>query len=372
MSLPVPRKPSRLPAALREKLASTIRASMNELGARTQLDYTRGLVVFAQWLERFGAIELPQEPPPRSEGRHAWEDRARDAAGAYLFGLEEHTANLVCDTYVRDLLGHEKDGQFFGDPVARKTAHKRLSALRWAVRVGQRLGEVSWRLTTRMPAVKKDEAGRLIEKQGRDMRGPTLEQAAALVAAANDPEHNDGDRRYPPIVSLLRWEGYREHEVRQINVEDLDLDGRTVMITRKKRSAPHPMPLSPMSVEAIRTWLSFRPGAPDHGPLFTGGYRGRSAGQRIGQTQIWRMLARLCESADFGFVTSPHKLRHRACTDIVDAGRRRRPPIAEERLLLLTGHSSRGALQPYYDATEDLTDAWDVLASLPNLYETET
>jgi integrase len=65
---------------------------------------------------------------------------------------------------------------------------------------------------------------------------------------------------------------------------------------------------------------------------------------------------------------SPHRLRHRACTDIVRYCVKN--GIPEEEILRLTGHSSRGALQPYYE--HDMVErSTTVLDGVNDMYDDE-
>jgi integrase len=77
------------------------------------------------------------------------------------------------------------------------------------------------------------------------------------------------------------------------------------------------------------------------------------------------MVQRIAKVA--GVKTSPHKIRHRACTDIVQTGAKQSLP--EEDLLFLTGHSSRAALAPYYEASKSRKSARAVLDALPEVDE---
>lgn len=359
MSLPVPRRT--VSPRLRKKLEAALQASLGNVSTHTEQSYRRGLVVFALWLQDEGELpELQPAPPPRGDERGAWELRALDVAGAYLCSLAERDANLLAETFLRDLL-------YGASPVTRSTAESRLAALRWAVREAKRLGQVDWLLSTKVPRARKDTGGRLVEKAGRDMRGPTPPEADALLEAAA----RSADPRALPIMSLLRYEGLREHEIRQLDVGDLDAKGETLLVVRKKRTEAAPCLLSSKSLDAILRWLGQhpvqRPTSVGPGPLFTGGHHGSSRG-RVSKSTLFRIVRRCC--ADAGIeAMSPHRIRHRACTDLVRSGIRMGLP--EEELLSLTGHSSRSALYPYYEAAKDRKLARATLNSIDDLYRSQ-
>ncbi len=329
-------KPSRLPARLRKKLESAFTSWMHKLEPHTQRSYERGLVHFATWLEREDVLELPEEPELRSAERVAWKDVAIAGAGQYLVGLKEPDAILLTEAYLHDSLYGS------GEVFARATMASRLAALRWATREARRFGHITWDLSlAQMPKPRKSAEGKLVGKRGRDMRGPTLEEAQALLEVAAQ----DVDPRSKLLLYLMRFEGYREHEIRQIDYEDLDLRRGTVMLIRKKRDEPKAYPLSNQTQEVFREWIRLR--GRKKGPLFYGGFRGSEAGSRIGSRTIRAIVSRVAKVAGVS-PCSPHRIRHRACTDIVKEGTAQGLP--EEELIFLTGHSSRAALKPYYEA----------------------
>lgn len=353
----LPARRQRIPDKLRRKLQDTIRASLGNVSAHTERSYRRGLVVFSKWLVAEGIdLPIPLEAAPRHEERLSWELLAIDVAGAWLCSLDERTANTICDRFVRDLLGFEKDGQFAAAPLSRATVERHLAAMRWAVKQAYRMNQVDWKLTTQLPGARKDKEGRLLEKEGRDMRGPSSDDVEALLEAAR----NSADPRALPIVSLLRFEGYREHEIRQLDIKNFDPDAATLSLVRKKREKLAVYPISAATLDAILRWLGQHP-SPTKGPLFTGGRLGVEPRTRIGSTTIWRLVGRIAAAAGLPS-TSPHRIRHRACTDLVHAGLRAGLP--EEELLFLTGHSSRSALYPYYEANKDRAQARGVLNSV--------
>ncbi len=329
-------KPSRLPARLRKKLESAFVGWLDKLEPHTQTQYYKGLVYFATWLDKEGAVELEETPPLRSPERKAWNDVAVTSAGQYLVGLKEPDAILLTEAYLHDSLYGS------GKVFARATVTARLAALRWATREARRFGHTSWDLSlAKMPSPRKSAQGKLLGKRGRDMTGPTTEQARGLLSAAAE----DPDPRASLLLHFMRYEGYREHEIRQMDLEDLDLRKGTVMIVRKKRSEAKAYPLSTKTREVLREWLKLR--GRKKGPVFYGGVHGGRIGSRIAARTIRGIVTRVSKVVGY-WPSSPHRIRHRACTDIVQSATAQGLP--EEELLHLTGHTSRASLQPYYEA----------------------
>ncbi len=347
MTALIPVRSPQLPAKLRKKVGASMTTWFEHLGGPARALYRRGLVHFALWLAEAEAIELEEEPEPRTAERDPWEDGACARAGQYLLGFPFHDAIHLVEAYLADCL--------FTEPrLSRATTGTRLAALRWAVRQARRQNLVQWDLQgAKVPPPRKDRHGKLVERRGRDMRGPEPEEKPKLIAAAAI----DHDHRIGIVISMALNEGYREHEIRQIDIADLDLRKKGVWLVRKKRAEPKLYPLCKVTLEAIKRWLAIRGGA--EGPLLCGGRHGSvRLDRRVGQKTLFRWVLRCCEAADLRSF-SPHRLRHRACTDIVDWGVRMRIP--EERLLFLTGHSNRSALQPYYDHVKDLSEIRAVL-----------
>lgn len=360
-SLPdiIPSRASGLPEHLRPDLERAAVAWLERLEPHTARSYRRGLVHFAQWLEEREVLELPNPPKIRHPDRLAWEDDVIACAGQYLLGRDVTSATFLVEIFLQDLV-HPKDGP---PPFTRATAQSRLAALRWALREARRAGQIDWRLEVSLPKAQKDEDGRLVVKRGRDMRGPSIEEARRLIATAK----TDADPRAWFVMSFLRTEGFREHEVRQVNVEDLELRRRPFLWSvRKKREGPARYPISKNTHRALLAWLEAR--GDGLGPLLTGGEHGRNHARRIGKTTIWTMVRRLADAAGVPNM-SPHRIRHRACTDIVR--RAMKEGLPEEEILFLTGHSSRAALQPYYEAAKSRKSARRVLDSLEDLPDDE-
>lgn len=353
-ALALPESRQALPARLKKKFGATLYKRLAEQEHHTEKSYQRGLVHFASWLEAEGLIELTEAPAARTPERSAWDEDTAMQGLSCLFAFPSNEANLLVETYLRDLLYPPKGQKAY----ARGSVFSRLAALKWAAREMNRNGGISWLLVAKMPRPEKDKRGRLKEAPGRDMRGPTRAEAKRLLTSAS----KDEDPRAPLILSMCRYEGYREHELRQIDLKDIDFKKGKVSLVRKKRDEAKWYPLSKQTMEAIKAWLKMR--GEKAGPLLTGGPRGKNTKSSIGAATVWRIVQRVGEAAGISGM-SPHKIRHRACTDILDEGLRSGWP--EEDILFLTGHSSRAALKPYYETLKSIKSGRDLLSSLGGL-----
>ena len=346
MNLPA----KQLPKRLQKKVLTRMEAWLERLEPHTRRSYLRGLEQLGRWLAKpdQAVVQLADD---------ATADDAISAGGAYLLALDGPKATLVVEAWLFDLM-HPSDGS---PRQTRATASSRLAAVRWALREARRLGQITWSIEAQLPAVRKDKSGRLDEKKGRDMRGPTISEARRLMGEAKKAQ----DPRAWLIVSLVRYEGFREHEIRQINYEDIDFDRGEVWVVRKKRGEPKAFPLSSSTLKALDCWLEAR--GKGKGPLLFGGRHGTGE-DRIGETTIYRIVRRAGKAAGIPD-TSPHRVRHRACTDIVRIATKNGVP--EEEILFLTGHSSRMALQPYYEYAKSRKEVREVLEEMSKLEDEE-
>jgi site-specific recombinase XerD len=150
------------------------------------------------------------------------------------------------------------------------------------------------------PAVDPDHSG---------TEGLTEDETARLIAAAraNSP------RAYAVVV-LLYTLGLRVDGALAADVSSLGYDRghRTLTIT-KKGGATAKLPLPPITVDAIETYLDGRA----DGPLFI-----TRTGARLREPEVWKLLRRLAKRAGLPQVDSihPHVLRHNFITDALDQG----------------------------------------------------
>lgn len=346
-------KPSqipKLPAKLRRKLEQAVYAWTDDLEHHTQRLYRRSLACFAEWLHEQGVLDpLPEKRDERVE-----------VAGNYLLALKAADANAVVSAYLEDRLYPSDRG---APRYTRSTVETRRAALRWAVRHARRLGIVVWELDAPMPKVRKTRDGRLREKTSNRLAYvPTRDEAKAMIDAAK----KDPDPRAWFIVSATLREGWREHEIRQLDLDDVDLKKHTVTMVRKKREEPEAYPLTKGTHTALAHCLKAR--GKHSGPLLQGGRHGVLKGSRIGTTIPWEIVRRVAKESDLEGV-SPHMCRHRAVTDIVTICTKNGVP--EEILLKLTGHSSRKAIEPYFEASKTSKNVRDVLEAAAMLDDEE-
>lgn len=216
--------------------------------------------------------------------------------------------------------------------LARATMGRRASAARtftgWARRTGRSCGDAAARLQApradgHLPTVlRREQATRLLDLAGvraDDARPTHLRDVAAL--------------------ELLYGTGVRVGELVGLDVDDVDLDRRTVRVLGKgdkERVVPFGLPAG----RAVRDWLVL--GRPRlvtaaSGPALLLGARGGRWDQRQVRDVVHQVLAATPDAPDAG----PHALRHSAATHLLDGGADLRS-VQE-----LLGHASLATTQIY-------------------------
>lgn len=222
--------------------------------------------------------------------------------------------------------------------LARSTMARRASAARtftaWALRRGR---------MTHDPAV------RLVAPK-RDRHLPTVlraDQAAALLdlAAVRSDDGEPTHLRDRAALELLYGTGIRVAELVGLDIDDVDLDRRTVRVLgkgAKERVVPFGVPAQ----RAVRDYLHrARPrlATAASGPALLLGARGGRWDQRQVRTVVHRLLGLQGEGLDAG----PHALRHSAATHLLDGGADLRS-VQE-----LLGHASLATTQVYTHVSVD-------------------
>lgn len=273
-------------------------------------------------------------------GERAVSPHTRRAYLADLHGLLAHAAAEGA-TGIRDLdlgtlrrwLGAQSQSGAARSTLARRSATVR-SFTAWALREERIAADPALRLMA--PKREKSLPGVLQAAQVDRMLGQ-MEEAAA-----------DGSPmavRDRAIVELLYATGVRVGELAGLDIDDLDVDRRTLRVLgkgNKERTVPYGVP----AAVAVDDWL--RRGRPllakdGSGPALFLGARGGRVDQRQVRALVNRLFAALGDTSASG----PHALRHSAATHLLDGGADLR---AVQEIL---GHSSLATTQIYTHVSVD-------------------
>lgn len=172
-----------------------------------------------------------------------------------------------------------------------------------------------------------------------------LADVEALLTAAGEPGTSLA-MRDRALLEVLYGTGARISEAVGLDVDDIDLENSSVLLTGKG-SKQRIVPLGSFARDAIETYLTkARPdltAATGSGPAMFLNARGG----RLSRQSAWTVLTRAAQRAGVTGDVSPHTLRHSFATHLLDGG-------ADVRVVQeLLGHASVTTTQIYTLVTID-------------------
>jgi len=235
----------------------------------------------------------------RGLSRHTVAAYRRDLA-QYLAFLEGRTATAALVTgFVKSL----DERGLAASSVARKTA---------AVR-GLHRFRVAEGLAEDDPTALMDPA-----KRSRALpKALTLDEVMSLLDTADIA--TPAGRRDRAILEFLYATGARVSEVAGLDLEDIDLESGTAIVTGKGNKQ-RLVPLGGFAIRSIESYLpdrlSFRVSGRDPGALFL-----NARGGRLTRQGLWGIVRKAATRAGIpADGVSPHVLRHSAATHMVERG----------------------------------------------------
>jgi integrase/recombinase XerD len=177
-------------------------------------------------------------------------------------------------------------------------------------------------------------------------RAISVDEVARLVELPPDTLLG---RRDKAMLELLYGAGLRISELVALDVDDVDLDDRSVLVRAGKGNRSRRVPVGRAAADATGAYESV-----SRRELATRSTAGSSAGAlflnargaRLSRQGAWKVLKNYARRADLGDKVSPHTLRHSFATHMLDAGADIR--VVQE----LLGHASLATTQVYTLVTE--------------------
>ncbi|MBV5261506.1 tyrosine-type recombinase/integrase [Synechococcus moorigangaii CMS01] len=189
------------------------------------------------------------------------------------------------------------------------TINRRLAALKALVRLANQLGQCRYTLD----GIKGERVSHY-----RDTTGIS-QNVYREILKIPDRTTVKGQRDYA-ILRLLWDNALRRNEVVQTNIEDLDLERRSLAILGKgKGKQKEWVTLSRATIAALEMWLAVRPGPKTKKqPLFIALDRAH-LGHRLTGTAIYQLVRHTAQAAGVTKILSPHRIRHSGITAALDA-----------------------------------------------------
>ena len=151
-------------------------------------------------------------------------------------------------------------------------------------------------------------------------------------------------RRDRAILELLYGTGLRISELVALDVDDIDLEGRVVLVRMGKGSKSRRVPIGREAIKAMSAYITqARPQlvAKAKQGLSKGALFLNARGGRLSRQGCWKVLKGYARVAGIEDQVSPHTLRHSFATHMLDGGADIR--VVQE----LLGHASLATTQVY-------------------------
>ncbi len=146
-----------------------------------------------------------------------------------------------------------------------------------------------------------------------DRKHLTSFEIEKLITATKGTRNEVRDRC---LLLLMFRHGLRVSEALNMNLSQVDLEGRTLHVTRLKNGLSTTHPLRGDELRALRTWLAVREKMqPETKTLFISERRGP-----LSRKTVWLMIRRYGETADLEISAHPHMLRHACGFALADQG----------------------------------------------------
>ncbi len=140
------------------------------------------------------------------------------------------------------------------------------------------------------------------------------------------------------MFELFYSAGIRLSELSALNLNDIDIADKTLLIRSGKGNNSRILPVGSKAINALNLWLKQRTNnlAPTENALFTS-----NRGTRLGQRSIELRLAQWCKKKGINELINPHMLRHSFASHLLESSQDLR---AVQELL---GHSNISTTQIY-------------------------
>jgi integrase/recombinase XerD len=237
----------------------------------------------------------------------------------------------VTEQDVTDFLARLRQGDADHKPLSASSAARAVIAVRGFHKFAVREG---------MAAVDPARPVRPPKRPQRLPKAVPVEAVQALIEAAAKGARTELATRDAALLELLYGTGARISEAVGLDIDDLDLEARTVRLSGKG-GKQRMVPLGSFAIDAINRYLV--QGRPLLSEAGTGGAAVflNARGGRLSRQSAWSVIDSAATAAGLEVEVSPHTLRHSFATHLLDGG-------ADVRVVQeLLGHASVATTQLY-------------------------
>ncbi|GGK32356.1 site-specific tyrosine recombinase XerD [Nocardia camponoti] len=279
---------------------------------------------------------------------------ARNTLGAYrrdlaryrdfLVGLGISTLTAVAQRDVAEFTMTLRAGGAQHPPLSASSVARALVAVRGLHRFAAADGITE---TDVAHAVKPPTPGRRLPK------ALPYDQVVAVLTAAAPPDADARGLRDRALLELLYSTGARISETVGLDIDDIDVGERCVIL-RGKGGKQRLVPIGRPALEAVDAYLvRGRPSLAAAGKSVPPALFLNARGGRLSRQSAWQILQSAAERAGLTAAVSPHTLRHSFATHLLDGG-------ADVRVVQeLLGHASVTTTQIYTLVTvSTLREVW--------------
>lgn len=199
-----------------------------------------------------------------------------------------------------------------------------------------------YRFLVREGAIERDPTA-TVGAPARERALPKAISIEEIEALLSQPGTDLLGRRDKAMLELLYAGGLRISELCALDVDDVDLDARSLTVYEGKGGKTRIVPLGRHAAKAVgdyvaasRPELARRSRESARGALFL-----NARGSRLTRQGCWKVLKGYARDAGLGERVSPHTLRHSFATHMLDGGADIR--VVQE----LLGHASLSTTQVY-------------------------
>jgi integrase/recombinase XerD len=243
----------------------------------------------------------------------------------------------VGEPLIADFLVALRTGDDDHQPLAASSAARTLVAVRGLHRFAHHEGDLA------------ADAAKAVRPPALPRRLPKalpLDHVERILAAAalQGQEQQPAGLRATALLEFLYGTGARISEAVGLDVDDLDLEQRSVRVSGKG-GKQRVLPVGSYASEALSAWLTRgRPAlSPTSAAVFV-----NARGGRLSRQTAWTVLRAAAGRAGIETAVSPHVLRHSYATHLLDGGADIR--VVQE----LLGHASVTTTQVYTLVTVDM------------------